>query len=960
MPHSGGVDTGLSGPYIAKVAVSGRSFPQCLMGCVQDGQANAAHFDVRHESETMLGKLARKVFGTPNDRKIKATRPLVEQINALEPDFQKLDDAGLIAKTEEFKQRLADGASLDDLLPEAFANCREAAHRALGLRAHDVQLMGGIFLHQGNISEMKTGEGKTLVATFPAYLNALTGRGVHVVTVNDYLAKRDAEWMSKVYAALGLTTGVVYPRQDEAEKREAYAADITYATNNELGFDYLRDNMKSELKQMSQRDHYFAIVDEVDSILIDEARTPLIISGPAQDRSELYLNVDRVIPELTDDHFELDEKTRNVTYTDEGNEFLEARLQALGLLEEGQTLYDPESTTLVHHINQGLRAHKLYTKDKDYIVRDGEVVLIDEFTGRMMPGRRLSEGLHQAIEAKEGVNIQPENVTLASVTFQNYFRLYDKLGGMTGTALTEAEEFMEIYGLGVVEVPTNRPIARIDEDDKVYRTAKEKYAAIVEEIKLAHEKGQPVLVGTTSIEKSEMLSALLKEAGLPHNVLNARQHEQEAQIVADAGKLGAVTIATNMAGRGTDIKLGGNVEFQIMEAIAADPEADPDAIRSRIEAEHKDSEKAVMEAGGLFVLATERHESRRIDNQLRGRSGRQGDPGRSSFFLSLDDDLMRIFGSERLDKVLSSLGMKEGEAIIHPWVNKSLERAQAKVEGRNFDIRKQLLKFDDVMNDQRKVIFSQRREIMEAEDLSEITQDMRHQVIDDLVDAYAPPKSYSDQWDTEGLYAAVIEKLGIDLPIMAWGEEDGVDQDVIRERLEEKTDEQMAEKAKAFGADTMRQIEKQFLLQTIDGKWREHLLTLEHLRSVVVFRSLAQRDPLNEYKNEAFQLFESMLDSLREEVTQKLGQVRPMTEEERNAMMQQMLQQQAQAQAAARAAQAAAAAPAPDAGQPAAERTPLVAGFDETDPNTWGNPGRNDPCPCGSGEKFKHCHGRLA
>src|SRR6056297_810609 len=925
------------------------------MGCVRGGQADAAHEDVKAESECMLGlgKVARKVFGTPNDRKVKATRPLVEKINALEAEFEKLDDAQLIEKTAELKARHTKGETLDDLLPEAFANCREAAKRALGLRAFDVQLMGGIFLHQGNISEMKTGEGKTLVATFPAYLNALTGRGVHIVTVNDYLAKRDSEWMSKVYGALGLTTGVVYPRQPEDEKQAAYASDITYATNNELGFDYLRDNMKSELNQMNQRDHFFAIVDEVDSILIDEARTPLIISGPAQDRSDLYVAIDKIIPLLTETHFTLDEKTRNISFTDEGNEFLEQRLLAEGILPEGQSLYDPESTTIVHHVNQGLRAHKLYQKDQDYIVRDGEVVLIDEFTGRMMSGRRLSEGLHQAIEAKEGCDIQPENVTLASVTFQNYFRLYEKLSGMTGTAVTEADEFSEIYGLGVVEVPTNRPIARIDEDDKVYRTAQEKFDAIVAEIKEAHEKGQPVLVGTTSIDKSEMLSQLLTQAGLTHNVLNARQHEQEAQIVADAGKLGAITIATNMAGRGTDIKLGGNVEFQIIEAIAADPEGDPEAIRTRIEKEHEADEKAVIEAGGLFVLATERHESRRIDNQLRGRSGRQGDPGRSSFFLSLDDDLMRIFGSERLDKVLSTLGMKDGEAIVHPWVNKSLERAQAKVEGRNFDIRKQLLKFDDVMNDQRKVIFSQRREIMEAQDLSDITQDMRHQVIDDLVHTHIPPKSYADQWDTDGLRTAVKDQIGVDAPVVAWGDEEGVDADLIRERLEEASDDMMAKKAEAFGPDTMRQIEKQVLLQTIDSKWREHLLTLEHLRSVVGFRGYAQRDPLNEYKSEAFQLFESMLDSLREDVSKQLGQVRPMSEQEQKAMMQQLAAQRASLSQAAEAAT-------PEQGPVPGHPEKAADGFDENDQTTWGNPGRNDPCPCGSGKKFKHCHGRLA
>ena len=916
-----------------------------------------------------LGKITRKVFGTANDRKVKATRPLIAKINALEPEFEALSDDGIKDKTEELATRAMQGESLDALLPEAFANCREAAKRALGLRAFDVQLIGGIFLHQGNISEMKTGEGKTLVATFPAYLNALTGKGVHIVTVNDYLARRDAEWMGKVYSALGMTCGVVYPRQDNAEKKAAYACDVTYATNNELGFDYLRDNMKSSLSEMFQRGHNFAIVDEVDSILIDEARTPLIISGPSDDRTELYQKIDEVIPLLEDSHFTLDEKQRNVTFTDEGNEFLEEQLQRRGLIPEGHTLYDPESTTVVHHVNQGLRAHKMYTRDKDYIVRDGEVILIDEFTGRMMQGRRLSEGLHQAIEAKEGCAIQPENVTLASVTFQNYFRLYEKLGGMTGTALTEAEEFAQIYGLGVVEIPTNRPVARIDEDDKVYRTAREKYEAIVAEIKTAHEKGTPVLVGTTSIEKSEMLSQMLTAAGLPHNVLNARQHEQEAQIVADAGKLGAVTIATNMAGRGTDIKLGGNVEFKIMQAIAADPEGDPEEIRKRIEEAHVADEQAVKDAGGLFVLATERHESRRIDNQLRGRSGRQGDPGRSSFFLSLEDDLMRIFGSERLDKVLSSLGMKEGEAIIHPWVNKSLERAQAKVEGRNFDIRKQLLKFDDVMNDQRKVIFSQRREIMESEDVSDITRDMRHQVIEDLVTQYMPPRSYADQWETEALYAAVIEKLGLDVPVIGWAAEEGVDDEAIRERLEEAADKAMAEKTEAFGADTMRNIEKQVLLQSIDGKWREHLLTLEHLRSVIGFRGYAQRDPLNEYKTEAFQLFEGLLDGLRVEVTGKLSQVRPMTEEEQRALMQQIAAQQAafqQAQAAAQQqAQAAAAPAAPqtvgaEPGAEAAPGAPLVAGFDETDPATWGDPGRNDPCPCGSGKKFKHCHGRLS
>jgi len=897
-----------------------------------------------------IGTIAKKVFGTPNDRKIKAVRPLVEQINALEPEFEKLSDDGLKDKTEELTKRAMSGESLDDLLPEAFANCREAARRTLGLRAFDTQLMAAVFLHQGNISEQKTGEGKTLTAALAAYLNALTGKGVHVVTVNEYLVRRDADWMGKVFSALGLTTGAAISGQSTEEKRAAYDCDITYATNNELGFDYLRDNMKSNLDEILQKHHNYAIVDEVDSILIDEARTPLIISGPAQDRSEMYVTIDKLIPELREEHYELDEKSRNVTFTDEGNEFLEELLHQHGLMEEGQSLYDPESTTIVHHVNQGLRAHKLFMKDKDYIVRDGEIMLIDEFTGRMMQGRRLSDGLHQAIEAKEGLSIMPENVTLASVTFQNYFRLYDKLAGMTGTALTEAEEFGEIYGLGVVEIPTNLPIARVDEDDAVYRSVGEKYKAMIDKAKEAHAKGQPCLIGTTSIEKSELLSQMLKAEGIEHNVLNARHHEQEAQIIADAGKLGAVTIATNMAGRGTDIQLGGNVEMKVLEAITADPDADPNEVRARIEAEHADEKRKVIEAGGLYVLASERHESRRIDNQLRGRSGRQGDPGRTSFFLSLEDDLMRIFGSERLEKVLTTLGLKEGEAIVHPWVNKSLERAQAKVEGRNFDIRKQLLKFDDVMNEQRKVIFGQRRDIMEADDLNEITTDMRHQVIDDLIDTYMPPKTYADQWDVKGFHDAVIEHLNMNLPIVEWCEEEGVDDEVIRDRLIEATDKMMADKAEIFGDENMRNIEKQMLLQAIDTKWRDHLMTLEHLRSVVGFRGYAQRDPLNEYKNESFQLFESMLDSLRQEVTQKLAQIQPMTEEERAAMIEELRAQQAAMAAAASQSEQIAGGPTEEAAE----------GFVEDDPSTWGNPGRNEVCPCGSGKKFKHCHGRLA
>ncbi|MGB0959805.1 MAG: preprotein translocase subunit SecA [Halocynthiibacter sp.] len=892
-----------------------------------------------------LGSVAKKVFGSANDRKVKAVRPIIAKINALEPEFEKLSDEGLIEKTQEFKARVENGESLDALLPEAFANCREAAKRALGLRAFDTQLMGGIFLHRGNISEMKTGEGKTLVATLPSYLNALSGKGVHVVTVNDYLATRDAEWMSKVFTALGMTTGVIYPQQPAEEKHAAYQADVTYATNNELAFDYLRDNMRSDMSEIFQRGHNFVIVDEVDSILIDEARTPLIISGPAEDRTDLYVTIDKIIPEIQEDFYELDEKTRNVTFNDAGNEFLETRLVELGLLPEGQTLYDPESTTLVHHMNQGLRAHKIFVRDKDYMVRNNEVVLVDEFTGRMMAGRRLSDGLHQAIEAKEGCEIQPENVTVASVTFQNFFRLYGKLAGMTGTALTEADEFDEIYKLGVVEIPTNRPIARVDDHDAVYRTAAEKFNAIVETIKEAHEKGQPILVGTTSIEKSEFLSQLLDQAGVKHSVLNARQHEKEAQIVADAGRLGAVTIATNMAGRGTDIQLGGNVEMHVQEALAENPEADPEALREEMTAKVADEKAKVLEAGGLFVLATERHESRRIDNQLRGRSGRQGDPGRSAFFLSLEDDLMRIFGSERLEKVLSSLGMKEGEAIVHPWVNKSLERAQAKVEGRNFDIRKQILKFDDVMNDQRKMIFSQRREIMEAEDISETIQDMRHQVVDDVVDQFIPERSYADQWDGDGLQAGLIESLSLDVPVKDWMAEEGVDDDVIRDRLYDAHDAFMAEKEEAFGADTMRNVEKQILLQSIDAKWREHLVTLEHLRSVVGFRSYAQRDPLNEYKSEAFQMFEMLLDGLRTDAVRQLSLVRQMTEEEQARMMAEYMAEQEEVLGAV------------DAAENALEQTD--GGFDETKPETWGNPGRNDLCPCGSGKKFKHCHGRV-
>ena len=907
-----------------------------------------------------IGALAKKVFGTPNDRKIKATQPLVDKINALEPELQALSDEGIKAKTQEFKDRLAAGESLDDLLPEAFANAREAAVRTLGLRPFDVQLMGGIFLHEGNISEMKTGEGKTLMATLPVYLNALTGRGVHVVTVNDYLAKRDADWMGKVYNFLGMSYGVAIPGMQEPEKKIAYDADITYATNNELGFDYLRDNMRSDLKQILQRDHYFAIVDEVDSILIDEARTPLIISGPTQDKSDLYITINKLVPELTEEHFELDEKSRQATLTDEGNDYMEDKLKAEGLLPEDQSMYDPESATLVHHVNQALLANKLFVKDKDYIVKGDEVMLIDEFTGRMMSGRRLSNGLHQALEAKEGVPIQPENVTLASVTFQNYFRLYDKLAGMTGTALTEAEEFADIYGLGVVEVPTNVPIARIDEDDRVYRTAADKLSAIVEIIKETHEKGQPMLVGTTSIEKSENISQALKAAGVPHNVLNARYHEQEAEIIAMAGVPGAVTIATNMAGRGTDIQLGGNLDMRIVDELEKAGEgADPVAIRERLSAEVAEGKAKALEAGGLFVLATERHESRRIDNQLRGRSGRQGDPGRTMFFLSLEDDLMRIFGSDRLDKMLDRLGMEDGEAIVHPWVNKALERAQSKVEARNYDMRKNVLKYDDVMNQQRKMVFSQRRDVMESSDESATTREMRHDVVDDLVAKHIPPKAYPEQWDTEGLQEEIKTIFALDLPVAAWAAEEGVDDEVVTDRLCAEVDKAMAQKVVKYGVDTMRQVEKQILLQSIDKSWREHLLTMEHLRSVVGLRGYAQRDPLNEYKTEAFTLFEHLLDDLRNTVTKQLAHVQIMSQEEQQAMIAQM-------QAAATAQQQAAtgdtppAQPGGNAPQPATVSPSLLdRGINPDNPETWTNLGRNELCPCGSGKKYKHCHGKL-
>ena len=952
-----------------------------------------------------LGTVSKKVFGTANDRKVKSTQKIVDQVNALEAEYEKLTDANIVKKTEELKARVANGETLEDVMVEAFANAREAGRRALGLRAYDVQLMGAIFLHEGNIAEMKTGEGKTLVAVFAAYLNALSGKGVHIVTVNEYLAHRDADWMGKVYSALGLTTGVISNSVADGDRKAAYACDITYATNNELGFDYLRDNMKPTLEAMSQRDHYFAIVDEVDSILIDEARTPLVISGPAEDRTEMYNTVNVLIPDLIEEHYTIDEKSKTASLTDEGNEFVEKKLQELGIMPEDQSLYAPESTTIVHHINQALRAHKMFRRDTDYIVKNNQVVLIDEFTGRMMEGRRLSEGLHQAIEAKEGLDIQSETVTLASVTFQNYFRLYDKLAGMTGTAKTEEEEFRTIYGLGVVEVPTNRPVTRTDEHDAIYRTSEEKFKAIVEEVAKAYTKKQPTLVGTTSIEKSEYLSRLLKDSkvfkeiaanlrdraekakkqeskdtlnghaddieklaakGIPHNVLNARFHAQEAEIIADAGVPGAVTIATNMAGRGTDIQLGGNVDMRVADAMAKEEgkkkKTDPAKLREKIREEISAAKQEALDAGGLFVLATERHESRRIDNQLRGRSGRQGDPGRSAFFLSLEDDLMRIFGSDKLESVLNRLGMEEGEAIIHPWVNKSLERAQAKVEGHNFDIRKQLLKFDDVMNDQRKAIFGQRMEVMKAEDLSETIKTMRDELIEDLVDIHIPPKSYADQWDGEGLQKSTQESLALNLPIVDWVDEDGIDDEDIIDRIIETADDAYAKKALEFGPDQMRSIEKQLLLNTIDTKWREHLVTLEHLRSVVSFRGYAGRDPLNEYKTESFELFEAMLEGLRGDVTRQLSRARPMTQEQRMGMIQKQIQQML-----------AAGIPFEEVqkqikeafdidlqlGNPPPEAAPMPEGFDAENPESWPELNRNDECLCGSGKKYKHCHGAL-
>ncbi len=926
----------------------------------------------------MFRGLARKLFGSANDRRVKGYRSRVQAINALEKELEGLSDEALRARTADFQRQIAEGASVDSLLIPAFATVREGARRALGMRPFDVQLIGGLVIHEGGIAEMKTGEGKTLVATLPVYLNALAGKGVHVVTVNDYLARRDAESMAVLYSFLGLTTGIIVHGLDDDERRQAYACDITYATNNELGFDYLRDNMKYERAQMVQRPHHYAIVDEVDSILIDEARTPLIISGPLDDRSELYNTIDAYIPKLDKSDYEVDEKQRAVSMTEAGMEKMEVMLTEAGLLKS-ESLYDIENVSLVHHVNQALRAYALFQRDKDYIVRNDEVVIIDEFTGRMMPGRRYSEGLHQALEAKERVKVQPENQTLASITFQNYFRLYGKLAGMTGTADTEAAEFADIYKLDVVSVPTNVAVARIDDDDEVYRSAAEKYNAIIELIRDCDARGQPVLVGTTSIEKSEILADLLKKAGFKQKdftdadafsgrkrkgktfaVLNARYHEQEAFIVSQAGVPGAVTIATNMAGRGTDIKLGGSAEMRIsveLKDMAEGPERE--AAEARIAAEVEEMKQEALKAGGLYVIGTERHESRRIDNQLRGRSGRQGDPGHSKFFLSLDDDLMRIFGSDRLDGMLQKLGLKEGEAIIHPWINRALAKAQQKVEARNYDMRKNVLKYDDVLNDQRKVVFEQRLELMNDEDIAETVVDMRHALVTDTVAKHIPENSYPEQWDMDALREALIQAIALDLPVKEWAQEEGIAGPEMTERVLKQADEHMNRKAELYGPELMRYVEKSVLLQTLDHLWREHIAMLDHLRQVVGLRGYAQRDPLNEYKSEAFNLFSAMLNNLREVVTSQLMRVEIMTQpppmEELPPMTAHHLDPTTGEDEMALAGSSLNSLPPPVLGgdEEAVNRDP-------NDPATWGKVGRNEVCPCGSGKKYKHCHGTFA
>jgi preprotein translocase subunit SecA len=911
----------------------------------------------------MFSSLAKSVFGSSNDRYVAKLRRTVETINGFEPTISAMTDDELSGQTVIFRQRLENGAALDDLLPEAFATVREAAKRTLGQRHYDVQMIGGIALHRGEIAEMRTGEGKTLVATLATYLNALPGKGVHVVTVNDYLARRDAEWMGQVHNFLGLTVGVIVPNLVEHERREAYSCDITYATNNELGFDYLRDNMKYSRDQMVHRPFNYAIVDEVDSILIDEARTPLIISGPTDDKSELYISVDALVRQFGEGDYEKDEKQRSVVLTEDGTEKAERMLEEAGLIE-GQNLYDIANTQVVHHLNQALKANVMFRKDIDYIVKDGKVVIIDEFTGRMMDGRRWSDGLHQAVEAKEGVNIEPENQTLASITFQNYFRMYPKLSGMTGTALTEAPEFFDIYRMNVVSIPTHVSVQRIDEDDEFYKNINDKFAAIAKAIKVKQELGQPVLVGTVSIEKSELLSEYLKAENITHSVLNARFHESEAHIVAQAGRLRAVTIATNMAGRGTDIQLGGNIEFRVQDELkdmAEGPERD--AAEQRIREEVLAERDKVREVGGLFVLGTERHESRRIDNQLRGRSGRQGDPGLSRFYLSLDDDLLRIFGPQTAFARLMNKNLEDGEAIVSPWISKAIETAQKKVEARNYDIRKQVVEFDDVMNDQRKVIYEQRAEIMDSEHVSDVIAEMRSETIATLVAAHCPPGTYPEQWDVPGLKESLDEVLDLQPPVEDWLTEEAVEQELIIERVQALSDEAMAEKTAELEPERWQEIEKNFLIQTLDHHWKEHLATLDALRAVIHLRSYAQKKPIDEYKQEAFLLFERLLVAIREDVTRMLSraqvQLTPAPLPELPAFLTQHLDPfsgedntfdlDAAARGLTRPAHTddAVNIPLPD-------LPPLPA-------DALAEPvSRNAPCPCGSGRKFKHCHGQLA
>ena len=887
----------------------------------------------------MLGKIARKIFGSANDRFVKKLYKTVNKINALEPDFIKLSDEELKAKTDEYRTRLKNGETLDDILPEAFATVREASKRVMGQRHYDVQLIGGMVLHKGMIAEMKTGEGKTLVATLAAYLNALEGKGVHVVTVNDYLAKRDAEWMGKIYRFLGLTVDYIIHGKNDNERRIAYNSDIVYATNNELGFDYLRDNMKFSLYERVQRDFNFAIVDEVDSILIDEARTPLIISGEAEDSSATYISVSNLMPQLLPEDYEKDEKQKNVTLTEAGMEHVEKLLREAGLIKEG-SLYDIGNVGLVQHVNNALRAHKMFQKDVDYIVKDGKVVIVDEFTGRIMEGRRFSDGLHQALEAKEGVKIQSENQTLASITFQNYFRLYPKLSGMTGTAMTEETEFCDIYNLVCVEIPTNKPVQREDLHDEIYRTEGEKYRAIINTILDCNRRGQPVLVGTTSVEKSEIVANLLHKAApnLHFEVLNARYHEREAAIVAQAGVSGAVTIATNMAGRGTDIQLGGNPEMKLQETLKGDETPEQIAeIKKKIEAEVAADKEKVLAAGGLYILGTERHESRRIDNQLRGRAGRQGDPGTSKFFLSMQDDLMRIFGSEKMSNVLQRLGLPEGEALVHPWISKALEKAQQKVEERNFDIRKNLLKYDNVMNEQRKIIYEQRREIMESDDLSDTIKDMRDEYLSGIIDAHVPYGTGASEWNKESLKQDLSAATSFVLPITNWCNEPELDSEGLKERILQEVDNRMAERKAALPADAVKMVQKSIFLQVLDQLWKDHIATLDLMRHTIVLRAYGQKDPLNEYKKEAFNMFSRMLDILKQKVTVVICHTVIQTNSQEQ-MQKAMDKEQNRPMSAVH-----------EGDEP----------LKKLDPSIFEGVSRNDPCPCGSGKKFKHCHGRI-